>query len=167
MPQREYTVADLDAGRIPGLTRKATPRRQPEHKRVRADVVQGCGWIRIVAPVETTHETNRKDHRFVKARRVKGQRKDLATMFLVAGPCPVPGPWVVKIVRIAPRRLELGDNLPTASKAIRDPTAAWLGCDDTERDPVTWEYDQRRGGVREYGVEITVETQGMGVSDGC
>lgn len=37
-------------------------------------------------------------------------------------------------------------------------SADWLGLND--RDPrVTWTYDQRKGGVREYAVEITITSE--------
>lgn len=157
MAQLEYTVADLRAGRIPGLTKHGRARQMPAHTRVCADVIHGHGWVRIVAPIEAVSEANRHDLRHAQARRTKGQRRDMAAMLLLAGPCVVAGPWKVTLVRIGPKPLDT-DNLAGSCKAVRDQLAKWLGVDDGTTAPVTWAYEQRRGGVREYGVEIVVET---------
>jgi hypothetical protein len=41
-------------------------------------------------------------------------------------------------------------------KNATDTVAMWLGIDDADAR-VEWRYAQRRGGVREYAVEITIE----------
>jgi hypothetical protein len=65
------------------------------------------------------------------------------------------GPLLVTITRIGPRRLD-DDGATASAKPIRDGIADALGIDD--RDPrVTWRVEQARGGVREYGVRVTIE----------
>lgn len=68
-------------------------------------------------------------------------------------------PAVVTMTRIAPRKIDAHDNLPAAFKSFVDGTADALGIKDN--DPrITWKYDQRREGVRQYGVEIRIESGG-------
>jgi hypothetical protein len=110
-------------------------------------------------PIHTRSEANvaRHEHWRLTAKRAAGQRQ---TVFLaLASWCeyrrlPKP-PCVVRLTRIAPRALDLGDNDRTALKHVRDGVADWLGIND--RDPrVTWEYTIRREAPRTYGVEIAV-----------
>jgi hypothetical protein len=66
-------------------------------------------------------------------------------------------PLVITITRIAPSRLD-DDNLARSAKAIRDQLAELQGVDD--RNPgVTWLYDQRRGAVRQYAVEVAMHAR--------
>lgn len=66
-------------------------------------------------------------------------------------------PLVVRIVRVAPNRLD-GDNLEASLKRVRDGVAKAIGIDD--RSP-TVEYvaDDERGDVREYAVRFEVFPQ--------
>lgn len=66
-------------------------------------------------------------------------------------------PMVVRIVRVAPNRLD-GDNLEASLKRVRDGVAKAIGIDD--RSP-TVEYvaDDERGAVREYAVRFEVYPQ--------
>lgn len=63
----------------------------------------------------------------------------------------------VTLTRIAPRELD-DDNLRGATKSCRDGIADALHIDDRDKR-VTWCYAQRRGRVKEYGVEITIEAR--------
>jgi hypothetical protein len=64
-------------------------------------------------------------------------------------------PCTVTMTRVAPRPLDKHDNLRGPMKSAVDAVADWLGVDDA--DPrVVWEYTQRRGGVKEYAVEIEI-----------
>ena len=65
-------------------------------------------------------------------------------------------PVVVTLTRVGVRDLD-DDNLASAFKAVRDELAAWLGCDDGPRAPVSWRYAQRRGEPKEYAVEIQID----------
>lgn len=74
-----------------------------------------------------------------------------------------PLPLTVTITRIGPRQMD-DDNLAGACKSVRDGIADWLshapGKGQDRRPGLTWRYAQRRGGVREYGVEIHIRTGG-------
>lgn len=73
---------------------------------------------------------------------------------------PPPLPVVVTLTRIGVRDLD-DDNLAAGFKSVRDEVAAWLGCGDGKKDPVTWVYEQERGPPKVYAVTITVESPAM------
>lgn len=107
-------------------------------------------------PIRTVSESNQREHWAARARRRRKQRKDVhllvGIMLRAEG---LRAPCTVTLTRIAPRALD-SDNLQGACKAIRDGVADALGVDDG--DPrIRWEYGQRRGGAKAYGVEIRVE----------
>lgn len=69
-------------------------------------------------------------------------------------------PVVVTITRLAPGLLD-DDNLPSATKYMRDEIARWYGVSDAPSSPITWVYHQRKTTVRDpvrYAVEITIES---------
>lgn len=66
-------------------------------------------------------------------------------------------PARVTLTRIAPRRLDDGDNLSDAFKDVRDGVADALGVNDGDIASVVFDYAQRRGRAKEYGIEISVE----------
>lgn len=72
-------------------------------------------------------------------------------------------PLVVRIVRVAPNRLD-GDNLEASLKRVRDGVALAIGIDD--RSPVV-EYvaDDERGAVREYALRFEVYPQLYALSE--
>mgnify|MGYP001570560197 FL=1 len=66
-----------------------------------------------------------------------------------------PGSIVVTLTRVAPRLMD-DDNLAGALKACRDQVATHLRVDDRD-SCVRWVVEQRKGGVREYAVEVRIE----------
>ena len=103
----------------------------------------------VILPLRTKSTPNEREHWAVRAKRTKHEREMAAARCQVAVP-----PCTVTLTRIDPRALD-DDNLRSALKAVRDGIADALGVND--RDPaVTWCYAQRRGKVREYGVEVTI-----------
>lgn len=106
----------------------------------------------VSIPLRLPSASNLREHWSVRHKRVKAQRAAV-TLFLGNRARPAL-PVIITLTRIAPRSLD-GDNAQGAMKATRDAVAAWLGVDDA--DPrVRWDYAQRRGGAREYGVEVSV-----------
>lgn len=74
------------------------------------------------------------------------------------GTPPTDIPIYVLLCRIAPRALDPGGNLGASLKHVQDGVADWLGIDD--RDPrIIWEYEQRRGAPRYYGVRVAIGVQ--------
>ena len=98
-------------------------------------------------PLRLISSANAREHWAKKARRVKRER--MAALVIQKHPLPC----VVTITRHGKRLMD-GDNLQSASKALRDGIADRLGVDDG--DPrVTWKYAQDV--QRYYGVTVTIE----------
>ena len=111
--------------------------------------------MKLHIEMKTVSELNQREHWGATHRRRSAQRSLVAWSFKLSDEKPPPFPVVVKLTRIAPRALDRGDNLNSSMKAIRDEVAKQLGIDDA--DPrVIWQYDQRKGDVREQAVEIEI-----------
>ena len=106
--------------------------------------------------IRTVCELN--DHSHWRARFKRSQDQKIRVLAAlrrtVVGQMMVLAPLDVTLTRIAPSAgLDVGDNLPSSQKFVRDQVAAMLGIDD--RDPrVRWHYAQERG---EWGVRIRIE----------
>lgn len=87
-------------------------------------------------------------------RKKLAEREALYFAWIAAGRPVPPVPATITFVRIAPRPLDEGDNLPSAFKAMRDELAKRLGVNDDRTAPVTWLYAQERGAPRYYGVRV-------------
>ena len=109
--------------------------------------------IRVEIPgLRLVSEANERGAWFAGAKRAADQRRVVGLVLRPRRPPPLP--CIVRIVRVAPCALDVGDNLSRAAKAVRDEIAAWLGVDDGD-DSVRWEV---RGEVaRGYAVRITIE----------
>jgi hypothetical protein len=86
----------------------------------------------------------RAEHWRSRAWRVKCERAEMARAILEAGVTAPPGPWTVRIVRLAARELDAHDNLPLSAKGIVDEIARWLGLKCDEDPQVTWSYAQEK-----------------------
>lgn len=64
---------------------------------------------------------------------------------------------VITLVRVAPRPFD-GDNLQASLKPVRDGVADAFNLRDDAIN-LTWAYAQRRGKVREYGVQVVLEVR--------
>jgi hypothetical protein len=105
--------------------------------------------IKITSPANGSH-----GHWSADAKRRKDQRT--ITKWGLR-PLPPPAlPVVVTLTRIGVRDLD-DDNLAAGFKSVRDEVAAWLGCGDGKKDPITWVYEQQRGEPRQYAITIAVE----------
>ena len=105
----------------------------------------------VPIPMPLPSAANLREHWRVRAKRIKTQRATVA-MFL-RGPAPAL-PVVVTLTRIAPRALD-DDNLQSAFKGVRDEVARWFGVPDNVPG-IRWEYGQRRGAPKVYGIEVSV-----------
>ena len=70
---------------------------------------------------------------------------------------PPPFPVVVTLTRIAPRPLDGWDNLRWVFKSPVDQVTTELGLTNDDDPRVTWRYDQKADGVRNYAVRVLVE----------
>lgn len=110
--------------------------------------------MKFTIPIRTYSEANKKEHWAVKAKRVKNQRAAVAWAWPFRNAFSPLWDLQATLTRIAPRELD-GDNLQRSFKAVRDEVAKQLGIDDRDKR-VTWAYAQRKGKVKEYGVEIQI-----------
>lgn len=108
--------------------------------------------------LRTVCELNAHEHWRVRHRRSVHQKSVVGVVLrrTVAPQMMALAPLLVTLTRIAPSNgLDLGDNLNSSQKHVRDAVAALLGVDD--RDPrVTWAYDQARG---PWGVRVRIESR--------
>lgn len=103
---------------------------------------------------------NTRGHWRGRARRTKATREQVAWVYLAAGRPKVPDGASgvrIEVVRIAPRRLDSHDGLPSACKAVVDEVVELLGFDDdSDRQGINIVYEQESAGVREYAVRVSV-----------
>mgnify|MGYP003130290174 CR=1 FL=1 len=110
-------------------------------------------------PCKTRSLNNSREHWAAKSKRAKNER-NLARFVFAKHEPPKPMPSdsgkviFVKMTRVSPRKLDC-DNLTGALKAIRDGIADWLMIDDG-LSCVSWEYGQKKAGVREHSVDVEV-----------
>ena len=114
--------------------------------------------LSLTLPLHIVSESNSREHWRAK-RKARGHFRGAVELALIAH-CRSLGlsfrpPCTVTLTRIAPRELD-DDNIRGGCKAIRDGVADWLGCDDSKRSGVTWEYAQARGEPKQYAVRIEV-----------
>lgn len=116
----------------------------------------------ILDPLRTVSESNMREHWAAKAKRAKLQRS--ATYYWLRSLLPSGPSWAlpltITLTRIAPRCLDSG-NFEPSMKAIQDACADYLagayGTGQDRQPGLTWRYAQRRGGVKQYGVEVLLE----------
>jgi hypothetical protein len=106
--------------------------------------------VRVEVPIRV-QSPNRlhAEHPGDRARRVRRERS--AVREALARFDPPPGPWIVYLVRFAPRGLD-DDNAVAAMKAVRDEVAKWLDVDDGDAR-VRFVVGQERG---RYAVRVEV-----------
>jgi hypothetical protein len=109
--------------------------------------------IRI--PIKTVNPLNRREHFMARAKRVAAER-DAVSWALVAANFRMELPALVTLTRVAPRALDRHDGLPASMKAVADMICKRAGIDD-KTDLIDWRYRQRKGGPKEYAVEIEVQ----------
>jgi hypothetical protein len=112
-------------------------------------------------PIKTVTEANIYEHWTKKAHRHRIQ-KWIVKKCLCDHEFKFKLPVEITLIRIAPNSLDKEDNLPMSLKYIKDYLADYLrpglapGRADDSKE-ITWKYDQRKGNVREYSVEVIVE----------
>ncbi len=111
--------------------------------------------LSVTLPLVTVSEANSHTHWHKRQQRAKMQRQTVHNWLRFQSAIQPCLPCVVTLTRISPRKLD-GDNAVGALKHCRDGVADWLGIDDGDAR-IQWQYAQRRGGVRQHAVEITLE----------
>jgi hypothetical protein len=113
--------------------------------------------ITFTVPIKTVNESNGDKGMAAHWRKTKLRKQAHYAVDLVTAPIrrPTRFPVVVRISRFSAGTLD-DDGLRSATKAIRDAVAKWIGVDDGDVERVGWDYHQepcRRG---EYGVRVEV-----------
>lgn len=108
----------------------------------------------LILPIRIESESNKRGHWSKHAKRTKTQR-GLVCLACRAHFVKPSIPCTIRLTRIAPRELDQG-NIAAALKAVQDGCADWLGIDDRKKNLVKYEYENERGGVREYALKIEV-----------
>ena len=122
-------------------------------------------YIDITIPMRLYSEMNVREHWAKKYKRWKDQKYRLfANLIAFAPHGPYPLPCIVKLTRIAPRKFD-GDNLQASFKHLRDCIAGLLiplkNSGHADSSPlITWIYDQKKGGVREYAIQVQIYKNG-------
>jgi hypothetical protein len=106
----------------------------------------------VTIPIRTSAWTNTRGHWRANHERKTREKTVTAWALRGAGRLP-PLPAHVVITRLAPRLLD-DDNLPSATKYMRDEIARAYDVDDSPRSPLTWEYRQERS--KTYAVRIQI-----------
>ncbi len=117
--------------------------------------------VNLKLPIKTVSESNSTAHWTKKSKLHKVQKGWIKAAFNEYK-LKIPLPCHVILTRIAPRALDVGDNLPNSLKYIRDAISELITgetkagrADGDER--ISWEYSQEKGLVREYGVKIEIK----------
>jgi hypothetical protein len=112
-------------------------------------------------PIKTVSEANISEHWTKKAKRHRFQKWMVMKVFR-DNDFSFKLPVVITMTRIAPNMLDKEDNLPMSLKYVKDYVADRIiegkapGRADDSKE-ITWKYDQKKGRVREYSVEVQIE----------
>jgi hypothetical protein len=117
------------------------------------------GKVILTLPIHTVSEANNFDHYRIKHKRHVKQKKIVA-LFLNPVKSSITLPCNIKIIRLAPKKVDKWDNLPMSVKWILDACCAIITgdfrpgrADDDKR--ITVEYDQVLSPA--YGVIIEIK----------
>lgn len=105
-------------------------------------------------PTKLVSEANMREHWAIKNKRKKAQQRAVELVWL-AQRIRVAPPVVVHLTRVGVRKLD-SDNLAGSCKGVRDQIARLIGVDDGDERKVRWEYSQRKGLPKEYGLEVRI-----------
>lgn len=118
------------------------------------------GKFCLTLPIVTVSEANQHRSFRLAAKRKAEQRKFIANWIgRIHRESLPPAPADVLLVRIGPKLLDTGDNLPSAFKAIRDEIAKIYGVSDAANSPLTFAYDQEPTGTRDYAVRVEITSR--------
>jgi len=113
-------------------------------------------------PVKTVSEANKAGEHWIKKSKRHKIQKILVKVAFRENKLSVKLPVDITLTRIAPRKLDEHDNLRIAMKYIADAISENIfedfraGRSDDSKE-ITWKYDQRKGMVNQYAVEVKIE----------
>ena len=101
---------------------------------------------------------NIREHWTITAKKTKEQRSFIKTI-LNSSKFEKELPSIVTLCRIAPRRLDGGDNIGMAFKAIRDGITDWFGLKNDDDSRLFWMYAQESIAPKYYALRITLTSR--------
>lgn len=140
---KTYSVEDLRAGRIPGLTKAGHPtRKRVPLARVPLDDPQRVllpAPLHIALPIHAENRANQSRHWTDTRKQAKAERDATVHALLTTHPgAPPILPLVVVITIRSPTKPLDDDGTITAAKSLRDGVAEWARCDDGPSVPIAW-----------------------------
>lgn len=106
--------------------------------------------FRVRFPIRTVSELNKRGHENHWKRHKRSSEQRWIVSLILGARKTFHFPVTVRLTRLAPRKLDAGDNLNSFAKSIRDQIAAWLDVNDGDETKVTWLYAQEQR--PQYGV---------------
>lgn len=110
--------------------------------------------------LKTVSEANSSEHWTKKAKRHRLQKMKIKAALLQERP-HIQLPCAIHLTRIAPRTLDVDDNLPMAFKFIKDAIADYIipgqapgRADDCKS--IVWRFKQEKGQPKQMGVRIEI-----------
>lgn len=125
-----------------------------EH-RAAADALDAGPDLSAVLHVRTISENNAHEH-WRKRHERRDEQRGVARLWWRANFGDT-RPAVIRLVRLVAGTLD-SDNLPGATKAIRDGFADAMGIDDSDAAGIVWLYHQERGRPKQYAVRVEIWT---------
>jgi len=116
----------------------------------------GNKLIALLQNYQLPSRANIQEHWAVKAKRTKEQRQGIK---FILNTCEFKPklPITITLCRIAPKKLDDGDNIGMAFKAIKDGITDYLGLTNDDDIRLKWKYDQQSGAPRYYAIRVTLE----------
>jgi len=122
---------------------------------------QEKNYVELKLPIRTVSEANSSEHWTAKHKRHKKHKMIVRAHLNSIPKNTIKLPVVIHLTRVAPRDLDLADNLPTSFKWIYDGVCDYLcpglqaGRADASKD-IQVLYDQIKGKPKEYAVIIRI-----------
>lgn len=117
--------------------------------------------MKIKLPIKTVSEANLGHEHWTKKHKRHKLQKEAIKLACSNRITPDMLPCTIKLTRIAPRFLDLHDNLPMSFKFILDALASLLvpgkaiGQADSDKR-IEVRYEQKKGNQKEYAIEIEI-----------
>lgn len=113
-------------------------------------------------PAKTVSEANKGGEHWTKKSRRHKTQKTLVKVAFMENNFRFNLPVIITLTRISPRNLDEHDNLRVSLKYIADAVSENILCDfrpgrSDDSKEITWQYDQKKGMVKQYAVEIKIE----------
>lgn len=119
---------------------------------------QTIRYLKFTAPIRIISEANNCENWSKKHKRKISQQQEITVeLHNVLNGRNIQLPCQITFTRIGPKSLD-ADNLANSFKAVQDSVSRKLGFDDGDTSKVTWHYEQRAIGKRQYSLEVEIKS---------